>query len=208
MKLTSRSSKCSVPVALVWSHGNDTYRITAWPEVRCERRYGNDWAVVNAPAEAIVAAASALTAAEWQSYLEFAPMEVREFAGFFRQHRLAAVQVAARCPELIEVLTTTPALTPFVAAHGSLRGTGADRWEELRAVAERGGIFAILEWLGLPASHQTLAILGNVVAADLPARLLGPLREVLWRPDGIFALAQLPVITDRELTRACNALAA
>ena len=73
---------------------------------------------------------------------------------------------------------------------------------------ERSGVFGVLEWLGLPASRQTLGILRSVVEPDLPRRLLEPLRTVLWEPRTIFALQRLPALTDRHLARFCHALAA
>jgi hypothetical protein len=121
---------------------------------------------------------------------------------------MEALQVIARCPALLPELAETPALTAFLAAHVSLRGTPAPGWEEINAVYERSGIFGVLEWLGLPASRQTLAILRNIEEAELPKRFLEPLRTMLWEPRTIFALQRLPAITDRQLARHCHALAA
>ena len=188
-----RFTRCSVPLALGWSHEGTTYRVTPWPEVQVERRYGDEWVVVAPSVQALHAAASAPNAA-WR-------------AGYFRGNRIVALQVAARCPDLVGALSETPALIAFLAAHSSLRGTPREHWSEVNAIFERGGVFAVLEWLGLPASRQTLAILTNLVAADLPEALLEPLRALLWRPRGIFALAQRDVITERDVTDAC-ALAA
>lgn len=205
MNLAPRTRKCLVPLALSWSHAGVAYRVTPWPEVQFERRYGSEWIPVTPPAEALTSARPG--AGAWQAYLEFVPGDVRELLGLFRANRLAALRVAAQCPELVGALTETPALTAFVAAHQTLRECEGERWHELNAHFERGGVFAVLEWLGLPATKQTLAILNNLVAPDLSAPLLVPLRTLLWRPQGIFALAQLPVITDRDLASAC-ALAA
>jgi hypothetical protein len=205
MNLALRSRKCLVPLHLSWTHAGAEYRVSPWPEVQFERRYGAEWVSLT-PSHDLLNAAK-LSGGAWRAYLEFVPADVREFLGLFRANRLVALEVAARCPELVGALTETPALAAFVAAHAMLRESHLPRWNELNAVYERGGVFALLEWLGLPASKQTLAILHNLVSADLAPTLLVPLRSVLWRPQGIFALAQLPVITPRDLTDAC-ALAA
>jgi hypothetical protein len=118
------------------------------------------------------------------------------------------LQVVARCPALLESLSETPALTAFLASHRSLRGAAAPAWSEINATFERGDIFGVLEWLGLPASRQTLAILHNVADPDVPKRFLEPLRTLLWEPRTIFALQRIPAITDRLLARYCHALAA
>lgn len=205
MNLAPRSRRCLVPLALSWSTAGVAYRITPWPDVQFERRYGSEWIPLSPSAEVLTAARPGSGA--WRAYLEFVPTEVREFLGLFRANRLSALVVAAHAQELVGMLTETPALTTFVAEHATLRGLDGARWHELNAVFERGGVFGVLEWLGLPATKQTLAILNNLVAADLAAALLVPLRTLLWRPQGIFALAQLPVITDRDVASAC-ALAA
>lgn len=208
MNRSRRTKSCSVPLALSWSHDGAVYRVTPWPEVRFERQYGTDWVTFNPSIELLGAISAAVDPHDWKGYLEFAPIDVREFAGRFRANRLLAMQVAARCPALIEPLTDTPAFMPFVAAHAELRGTELYRWDELNAVFERGGLYALLEWLGLPASQQTMAIFRNIVSADLPLELLEALRSMLWRPEGILVLGQLPAITERELERTCHALAA
>jgi hypothetical protein len=145
---------------------------------------------------------------EWQPYLEFVPGDVRQFLARFSFTRMEALQVAARCPALLGELADVPALTAFLAAHVSLRGTDAPAWAEINAIYERSDIFGVLEWLGLPASRQTLAILHNVAEPDVPKRFLEPLRTMLWEPRTIFALQRLPAITDRQLARFCHALAA
>jgi hypothetical protein len=205
MNLTPHSRRCFVPLPLSWSHAGTPYRVTPWPDVHFERRYGSEWVRATPSTEASVSAKP--SGGGWRAYAEFLPLEVRELLGFFRSNRLAALEVAARCPELVGALIETPALTPFVASHVALRESETKRWSELNSVFERGGVYALLEWLGLPATKQTLAILNNLVAPDLASSLLVPLRALLWRPQGIFALAQLPVITDQDLSDAC-ALAA
>ncbi len=208
MNPSRRRMKCFLPVALTWSHCGVPYRVTPWPEVQFERLYGDDW-IAMAPSEGVLAsAAQAFGPLEWRPYLEFTSGDVREFLGRFSWARMEALQVIARCPALLPVLAETPALTAFVAAHVELRGTPAPCWGEINAVFERSGVFGVLEWLGLPASRQTLAILGNVAEPDLPKRFLEPLRTLLWEPRTIFALQRMPAITDRQLARFCHALAA
>ncbi|HVU35037.1 MAG TPA: hypothetical protein VHE61_16505 [Opitutaceae bacterium] len=207
MNRLSRSPKCLVPLALSWSHAGADYRAMPWPDLRIERRCGDEWLPFNPSLAALRAAAAELSPGAWRSFLEFVPTGVREFVGQFQSNRLAALVVAARCPDLVGTLAECPALTAFAAAHVTLRGTEGPRWNELNAQYERGGAFAVLEWLGLPASRDSLAILRNLVAPDLAPALLGSLRTILWKPEGIFALARLPAIGQRELSDAC-ALAA
>lgn len=201
-----RPARCLVPVALVWSHENVTYRATPWPDAQIECNYGGEWISLS-PSTAVLAAASRADQKAWRSYLEFTPAVVRQFLGLFRTNRMMALQVAARCPELIGTLLETPALVPFLAAHATLRGEGGPRWSAVNAVFERGGVFGVLDWLGLPGTKQALAILRNLVSPDVAPALVEPLRKTLWVPQGVFALAQSPVITERQLTDAC-ALAA
>ena len=203
-----RPKKCAVPLALTWSHCGVPYRVTPWPEVRFERRYGDDWVELSPTEEALASAVQACGEAEWRPYLEFVPADVREFLACFRFARMEALQVTARCPGLVAALTETPALAAFLAAHVSLRGTNDSCWAEINAIHERSGIFGVLEWLGLPASRQTLSILGQLAEPDVSKRLLEPLRTMLWEPRSIFALQQKGPITDRELSRCCHALAA
>ena len=208
MNSPRRTKKCLVPLALAWSHGGVPYRVTAWPEVQFERLYGTDWIPIAPSEEVLASAAQACGPLEWRPYLEFVPADVREFLARFSFARMEALQVIARCPALLPALAETPALTAFVAAHVGLRGTARPCWSEIGAVHERNGVFGVLEWLGLPASRQTLAILRNVEEPDLPKRFLAPLRTLLWEPRTIFALQRLPAITDRQLASYCHALAA
>jgi hypothetical protein len=208
MNSSPRQKKCFVPLALTWSHIGVTYRVTAWPEVRFERLYGEDWILATPSEEVLASAAQSLGPREWRPYLEFVSGEVREFIARFSFARMEALQVAAHCPVLVAELTEIPALTSFISAHAGLRGTPAPRWNEINAVHERNGMFGVLEWLGLPASRQTLNILRKVVEPDLPKRFLEPLRTLLWEPRSIFALQRNAEITDRQLARYCHALAA
>ena len=203
-----RKQKCLVPLALRWSHCGVAYRVTPWPEVRFERLYGDEWIPAAPSEDALASATQSCGPREWGPYLEFVPAEVREFLARFSFARMEALQVIARCPALLDTLMETPALTAFLAAHTSLRGHDGAGWEEINAIFERSQVFGVLEWLGLPASRQTLGILGNVATPDLPKRLLEPLRTVLWEPSSIFALQRMPAISDRQLARFCHALAA
>jgi len=197
------------PLELIWSHFGARWRVTLWPDVRFEREAAGDAWVPEVPsAETVASGAVALDDAGWRRYLEFMPAEERAFLGKFRLGRLGALQVILRCPGLLPDLAATPALTAFLANHGSLRGSPAERWEEIAAIHERSGIFGVLEWLGLPASRQTLGILQQIVDPDVPRRLLEPLRTSLWEPESIWLLAHSGPMTDRQLACRCHALAA
>ncbi|MET0262551.1 MAG: hypothetical protein ABW223_06620 [Rariglobus sp.] len=209
-KVTARpASRFSpAPLELAWAHFGVTYRVTVWPEVALERLNGERWEPI-AVGEGIIASGSVqLDTAAWRRYLDYVPAAERTFLERFRFGRLAALLMVARCPSLLVDLDETPALVPFLAAHAELRGTEALRWDELAVVHERGGIFAVLEWLGLPASRQTLAILRNLVDPDVPRSLLEPLRALLWRPEATFILQRSSALTDQQLARYCHALAA
>lgn len=205
---TSRRMKMAMPLALTWSHCGVSYRVTPWPEVQLERLYGDEWIPAHPADDVVASAAQSCGVLEWRPYLEFVPADVREFLARFSFSRLEALLVVAKCPALLPVLQETPALTAFIAGHMSLRGTATARWEEINVVHERSDIFGVLEWLGLPASRQTLAILGNLADPDVPKRFLEPLRTMLWEPRAIFALQRVSGITDRQLARYCHALAA
>ena len=209
MNSSRRSKKkCFVPLALSWSHCGISYRVTPWPEVRFECLYGDTWIQTSPTEDVLTSAAQECGADAWNPYLEFVPTEIREFLTRFSFTRMDALQVVARCPSLIETLMATPALTAFVAAHVSLRGTAEACWEEICAVHERSGVFGVLEWMGLPSARQTLNVLGNIVQPDVPKRFLEPLRSLLWEPTASFALQRMRTITDRQLAETCHALAA
>lgn len=209
MNLTRRSKKkCFVPLALTWTHCGVAYRVSPWPEVRFECLYGEDWVQTSPTEDVLSSAAQAFMPSDWNPYLEFVPADTREFLERFLFGRMDALQVVARCPSLLSTLAETPALTSFLASHVTLRGTAEACWDEITAIHDRSGIFGLLEWLGLPASRQTLAILGNVVEPDLPKRFLEPLRNLLWEPTAIFALQRTPAITDQVLAQTMHALAA
>lgn len=208
--ISSRHSKKKmyVPLALSWSHCGISYRVTPWPEVQFERLYGDEWIVTVPSAEVMASAAQTCGVAEWKPYLEFVPAEVRGLLEGFTFMRMEALQVVARCPALLPALQEAPALTNYLATHQVLRGAATPGWDEINAIFERSGIYGVLEWLGLPASRQTLGVLHNVTEPDLPKRFLEPLRSMLWDPRSLFTLQRMPAITDRLLARTCHALAA
>lgn len=209
LRSSSRSAlRCSVPLSLAWSHAGVAWRVTPWPEARFECLYGDEWIPTSPTEDVLASAAQACGGSAWAPYLEFVPAAVRSFLDGFRLMRMEALQVAARCPALLDELAGTPALTAFLAAHVSLRGTEGACWAEIGAVFERSGVFGLLEWLGLPASRQTLAILRNLADPEVPKRLLEPVRGMLWEPRAIFILQRQTAITDRQLAGFCHALAA
>ena len=199
----------NAPLELSWSHFGTRWRATLSPQVRFERATAGDaWSPAEPSEDVVASGAVALDDAGWRRYSEFLPPEERAFLGKFQFGRLGALQVITHCPALLAELVATPALTVFLANHASLRGAVGARWEEIAAIHERSGIFGLLEWLGLPASRQTLGILQQITDPDLPKRLLEPLRTSLWEPEGIWLLRQAGPMTDRQLARRCHALAA
>lgn len=201
---TRRPMTNNLPVSLTWSHYGELHRVTPWPETRFERLYGEDWIAIEPDHELLEAASLACRHRDWKPYLEFVPAEMRTFLLGFSFNRMEALLVASRCSGLLNDLIQTPALTGFLAEHTRLRGGGHAAWTEINAVHERSGIFGVLEWLGLPASRQTLKILTNLESPDLPKRFLEPLRSQLWEPQAIFALQRVPSITDRLLASYCR----
>lgn len=194
---------------LGWIHDGLRYRVTVWPEVsfQCETAPG-EWRPSDFGEAVFASAALGVTPNQWREYLEFVPAAEREFLQPFQFGRMAALHVLTRCPGLLTTLQEFPAITPFLTIHLSLRGGEAPRWSEINAVFERDGVFGLLQWLGLPASRQTLRILGNIADPDLPRRLLEPLRTALWEPEAIWALCHASMLSDEQLTRACDAIAA
>lgn len=209
MKTQSPARSLRSP-ALRWSHCGTSHRVSVWPEVAFTAR-GVDEETSYAPdpaSEVFASAAVMIDRATWNRFLEFMPARERDFIARFNTGRLAALTVCTRCPALLDDLIAAPALATFLAAHVALRGTGTPRWDEINAVFERGGIFSVLEWLGLPASRQTLTILAKIDDPDLPHRLLEPVRAALWEPEMIWVLQALDVLTERDLAVRCHALAA
>ena len=133
---------------------------------------------------------------------------IASYLGRFAFSRMSALFAVCRCPDLAEELGRTPALVAFLVAHRGLRGGVSDAWGEIAAVHEREGVFGLLQWLGLPASRQTLEILRSLADPDLPRRLLEPLRSALWEPEVIWSLSRGGSVSDEQLARACHALAA
>ena len=193
---------------LTWSCAGVHRRVTAWPDVVFERLNGEEWVADHPDETAFAAAAAEVKPAAWRRYLEYLPARERAFVAQFRFGRLEALQVVARCPELLEVLEDVPALTIFVAAHVALRGSARPGWDELCAIHERSGVFGVLEWLGLPATRQTLSALKNFADAEVPRRFLAPLRTVLWDDATLTLLERAAVVTDIDLARHCHRLAA
>jgi hypothetical protein len=136
------------------------------------------------------------------------PHPVQDYLSFFKFERLEALAVISQSPELLSELDRCPALTLFLAAHVGLRGTGVPRWAEISAVYLRGGIYAVLEWLGLPASGQTMAVLSRIIDPEIPRYLLSQLRAALWEPSSLFLLQRAEVLTQEDLATRCHPLAA
>lgn len=194
---------------LRWIHDGFRYRVTVWPEVQFQRELTlNRWTRAELSEAAFASAALGVGAAQWREFLEYVPAAERAFLERFQFNRVAALHVIVRSPEVFWELQETPALTAFLAAHLSLRGGEQPAWGEISAVFERDGAHGLLQWLGLPASPQTLAILRNIADIELPRRLLEPLRSALWEPEAIWALAHAPTLTDERLAATCHALAA
>jgi hypothetical protein len=212
MKSTLRRTATPAPLSspdLVWIHDGIRHRATVWPEVTFAREVvPGGWTAAEPSEAALASAALGVGAARWRRYLEYVPAAVRDFLARFEFSRMAALAVVVRCPGLLEELAETPALMPFLVAHRELRGGAESSWAEIEVVYEREGVFGVLQWLGLPASRQTLTILRNIADPDLPRRLLEPLRAALWEPEVIWALAHAPAVTDEQLAQACHALAA
>lgn len=215
--MTSRRPRAARPEAinasrpdLSWIHDGIRHRVTVSPAVVFQREVAPaEWTAVDGDETAFASAALGVTAQQWRRFLEYMPAAERECLEQFQFGRMAALHVITRCPGLLPALREIPSLAAFLAAHASLRaGDDLPRWGEISAVFEREGIFGVLQWLGLPASRQTIAILGNVTDPDLPRRLLEPLRAALWEPEAIWALSHAPALTDERIAEACHALAA
>lgn len=207
MKL-KKALRAYAPIELSWSHDGALWRVTSWPEAQFERQDEGRWTAAAPDEGAYFSAAQSLGAADWQKYLEFVPTPERAFLHQFKAGRLAALQLLARCPDLLLTLAETPALVPYAANHVALCGTEVPSWGAVAAVHERGGVYELMRWLGLPASRQTLTILRNVANPDIPLRLLEPLRSMLWEPTSLGTLERRAAISDRQLAYFCHALAA
>lgn len=130
--------------------------------------------------ETFESAALAVTDEVWNAFVATLPFSWQDFLRLFRFERLEALAVLSHCPALLPHLEAVPALTVFLATHAALRGTDGARWGEINAVYERGNIYAVLEWLGLPATPHTLAILADEPDPELPRGQLPRVRVALW----------------------------
>jgi hypothetical protein len=204
------SRRRALPVELAWSHSGIPHRVTAVPSVRFEKRLDGCWVAYEPTpsCDSFASAAAMLDRSQWDRFLELLSPAQAAFVRQFDLGRLAALAVITQCPALFDDLATTPALTPFLAAHVDLRGEDEPHWNDITAVHERAGVFGLLEWLGLPASRQTLAIFGRVVDPGLPKRLLEPIRAALWEPENLWRLQRCGALTERDLASAVHALAA
>jgi hypothetical protein len=201
-KLLSRS------VELVWSHYGERFCVDT--DLNFFRAEGDDWVDYTPDPSTTVfsSAADMISEVRWAAFVEFVPASARRLLAQFDVGRTGALAVVARCPGLVDDLLEVPALAAFLAEHVRLRGDEAPRWEELNAVYERGGLFAVLEWLGMPASRQTVTILQKITDPDLARRLLEPIRSALWDPETIWLLEHTPLLTERALVHHCEAVAA
>jgi len=197
-------------VYLTWSHYGTLHRVSTWPETRFERATDNGWVpyVPNPSSDVFAAGAVMIDKTKWNRYFEYLPSRESSFLKLFNPGRLLALAVISQCPALVDALQEVPALTAFLALHAELRGTTTSKWEEINAIFSRSGLFGLLEWLGLPASRDTLAILQKIANPDVPHRLLEPLRASLWEPEMVSLLLESAVLTETDLVGRCHALAA
>lgn len=213
---TSHSASPSLPrctaltVQLTWSHFGVFHRVTAWPALAFEQQLDGRWTsfTPDPGQDRFASGVAMLDRRAWDLFLDFFPSAERAFVNTFQTGRLAALAVLAQCPSLLAVLAELPALTVFLAHHVALRGEARPAWATLNAVHERDGVYGLMEWLGLPASAQSLGILAAVAEPDLSRRLLAPFRAALWEPETLWALQHTPTLTERALLARCHALAA
>lgn len=203
-----------------WYHDGVPHRAALLPEpsgsfapvspIVFERQVDGRWTSFDPdPADPCFASAAAATGtAEWLDFLSLLPSPARRFLSFFHYERLEALAVVTRCPALLPELEAVPALTAFAAAHTFLRGSDGPRWNELNAAYENGGVYAVLEWLGLPACRQTLSVLSRVDDPELPRSLIAPLRSALWEPETLCQLDHADTITEKDLAMFRHPLAA
>ncbi len=182
----SRRRPARRPVALspdlLWHHLGRGYRITIWPEVAFEKEMAPGlWRpfTPDPRGDVFCTGAVMLNRRRWKPYLEFCPVSWQNLIEQFSFHRLHALTALAHCPALQEDMEERPILALLVAAHAELRG-GAPEWGELNAVRERGTLYSVLEWLGLPSTDDALAQLEEV-DPDIPMRELRCVRELLWQ---------------------------
>jgi hypothetical protein len=197
-KLLSRS------VELVWSHYGERYRVDN--DLNFYRETDDGWTAWQPdPASSVFSsAADMISETRWSAFLEFVPAAERRLLEQFDVGRLGVLAVVAFCPGLVADLLAAPALAPFIAEHTRLRGLKAPHWEEIVAVHNRGGFFALCEWLGLPASRQTVTIMQKIAEPDLARRLLEPIRAALWEPETIWLLLHVSSLTEHTLAHHCQ----
>jgi hypothetical protein len=183
---TSRRSasrrSANLSPALLWHHLGKGYRISIWPEVAFEKEITPGlWRPFTPDPRGDVFSAGAvmLDRRRWKPYLEFCPASWRELIEKFSFHRLHALTALALCPALQEDFEDSPILALLAASHAELRGSPPE-WGELNAVRERGNVYAVMEWLGLPSTREALEQLQQI-DLDLPLRDLRRIREVLWQ---------------------------
>lgn len=205
---TSSATPLSRSFDLVWSHYGERYRVDH--ELNFQHETESGWVrwLPDPSTTIFCSAADAISETRWASFLDYVPAAERRLLELFDAGRASVLAVVAFCPSLVADLLATPALAPFVAEHVRLRGLPGPRWEEIAAVHRRGGIHAVLEWLGMPSSRQTLAILQKIAEPDLARRLLEPIRTSLWEPETIWFLQHTPALTERVLSRHCECVAA
>ena len=159
---------------LIWHHLGQAYRVTIWPEVAFEKEISQGlWRPFTPDPRGDVFCAGAVP------YLEFCPPSWQRLIERFSFHRLHALTALALGPALQEDFEDWPVLALLVGAHSDLRGC-APEWGELNAVRERGNIFSVLEWLGMPSTSAALEQL-DALDLDLPVRDLRRVREILWQ---------------------------
>ena len=172
---------------LCWSSLGRSYRVGVWPEpVFMRTKRDGAWEVYTPDpgAEEFGAAAVLLSNKGWANYLEFVPSEAAAFVAGIGAGKLEAWAVLTQCPELLPVLEQAPALVTFLAGHVALLGAEAPRWTEVRAVYERGGHWALLDWLGLPATRKGWEALCGWHLADIARKDLLQCRARLWAVPG------------------------
>jgi len=198
---------------VTWHHNGIPHRVriaSSADLVAFERQMDGHWESFSPDpmSECFVSAAMVLSDEVWSEFARQLPAHVQDYLSLFKFERLEALAVVSQSPELLADLDQYPALTGFLAAHVTLRGTWGARWTEISAVYGRAGLFGVLEWLGLPASQQTLAVLGRIVDPELPRYLLSPIRAALWEPESLFLLQRSESLTEQDLATRCHPLAA
>ncbi len=172
---------------LSWSSLGRSYRVGVWPEpvfMRTNREGVWETYSPDPEGDEFGAAAVLLGAKDWANYLGFAPPEAAAFVAGFGTRKLEAWAVLTQCPELLPVLEQAPALAAFLAGHVSLLGADEPRWAEMRVVHERGGHWALLDWLGLPATRKGWESLCGWTAPEIARKDLLQCRARLWAVPG------------------------